>query len=94
MPWVAIGLSFYAFNVAVGLMAQFGGRRFGAWHHVLYAAVCATTLAAAVLSFHPALLVTLAALAIFPRARPRSALHPILAVVGGLGYGLTVLTDF
>ena len=89
MLWIAIGLGAYALNLGVGLLAQLGGHRFGVWHHVLYAVVFATAVLAAVLAFHPALIVTLLALAAFPKARPRTVLHPTLAAFGLLGYLLT-----
>lgn len=81
-----LGLSIYLLNCAVGLSAQFGLVRFGVWHHVLYAVVFASTIAALLFAFHPALLVTTLALAVFPRARPRTRWHPALAVIGLLGY--------
>lgn len=81
----------YALNVAVGLGAQFGGMRFGPWHHILYAVVCITAGAALVFAFEVGLLVTVAALAAFPFARPRTPLHPSLAAVGATGYVLALL---
>ncbi|MEM6996007.1 MAG: hypothetical protein AAF721_36205 [Myxococcota bacterium] len=89
MIW--LGLGPYLLNCAVGLAAQLRGARFGVWHHVLYAAVVLTSLATAWLSLHPALLLTLLALAVFPKARPRTILHPALAVLGLVGYGLALL---
>jgi hypothetical protein len=91
MTWIVIGFTAYLLNFGVGLMAQLGGRRFGSWHHVLYAVVCISSGLAALLAFHPALVVTLAALAAFPKARPRTVLHPTLAVIGLLGYLLTLV---
>ena len=87
--WIAIGLGTYLLNFAVGLLAQFRRKRFGVWHHVLYAVVFAAAIGAAVFAFHPALLVTLLALAVFPKARPRTRLHPALAVLGLAGYLLS-----
>jgi hypothetical protein len=80
------GTALYLGNFAMGLLAQLGGRRFGIWHHVAYAIVFASAIGAAVLSWHPALLLTLAALAVFPKARPRTVWHPTLALLGLLGY--------
>lgn len=82
----ALGFMVYLVNVLVGLAAQLGNVRFGIWHHVLYALVFATAIAATLFDFHPALLLTLAALALFPRARPRTLWHPMLAAIGLLGY--------
>lgn len=90
MIW--IGLGPYLVNCIVGVVAQTQGRRFGVWHHVLYAVVVVTSLAATYLAFHPALLVTLAALAAFPRARPRTLAHPALAVLGLGGYAVALAT--
>ena len=88
---LALGLALYLGNVTIGLLAQFFGRRFGVWHHVLYAAVFAGAIAATVAAFHPALVVTLAALAVFPRARPRTPWHPALAAIGLVGYVLALI---
>jgi len=85
-----IALSLYAINLVVGLVAQLWKVRFGRFHHVLYAIVFIAAIEAAVLEFHPALLVTLAALAAFPKARPRTVWHPALAVIGLLGYLATL----
>ncbi|MBC8069492.1 MAG: hypothetical protein IAG13_14240 [Deltaproteobacteria bacterium] len=76
----------YLANCALGIAAQLTGRGFGRLHHALYAAVFASAIAATVWSFHLALLVTLVALTVFPRARPGTLAHPLLAGVGALGY--------
>lgn len=75
----------------MGLGAQLGGLRFGVWHHVLYGVVFASAVVATLVAFHPALLVTLVALAAFPWARPRTPWHPLLAVVGLAGYAMVLL---
>jgi hypothetical protein len=80
------GFSVYVVNCAAGLAAQLGLVRLGVWHHVLYAAVFAAAIAALVFAFHPALLLTIVVLAVFPRARPRTLSHPALAVLGLVGY--------
>lgn len=85
MGTLHLGLGLYALNLVVGLSAQFG-LRVGLWHHVLYALVFAGALAAAVWSFHPALLLTLAALAVMPKTRPGSPWHPLMALLGLGGY--------
>jgi len=87
-----LGLALYGMNLGVGLAARFGGARFGVWHHVLYALVAASALAAAVLSFHPALLLTLASLALIPLPPARSGWHPALAGMGLVGYVLAALS--
>lgn len=87
VTWVfQLGLGLYGLNLLVGMAARFAGARFGVWHHVLYAAVFASAIAAAVLAFHPGLLLTLAALAAIPWLSARSAWHPALAGVGFAGY--------
>lgn len=83
---IELGLAVYLAACGVGLAAWYGELRFGVWHHRLYALVVATTVAAAALEFHPALLLTLAVLAAFPRARPHTPYHPGLAALGLLGY--------
>jgi hypothetical protein len=42
--------------------------------------------AATVFAFHPALLVTIVALAAMPLTKPHTVWHPSVAVVGALGY--------
>ena len=90
MPFIAIGVSLYLLNFAIGVAAQFTKLRFGVWHHILYGLVFITAIAAALFAFHPGLLLTLAALAAFPKARPRTLIHPVLAVIGLLGYVLVL----
>ncbi|HLT35747.1 MAG TPA: hypothetical protein VK034_05665 [Enhygromyxa sp.] len=86
-----LGAALYAINLAVGVAAQLFRASFGAFHHWLYAIVFATALAAAVLAFHPALLVTVAALAAMPLTKPGSKPHPIVAMIGAAGYLLAYL---
>ena len=81
-----LGAALYAINLGVGLSAQVLDTKFGVLHHWLYALVFAGAIAAAVFSFHPALLVTLAALALMPSTKPRTPRHPAVACVGALGY--------
>jgi hypothetical protein len=76
----------YAINLAVGVAARVLRANFGVFHHWLYAVVFASAIAAAVFAFHPALLITLAALAGMPATKPHSAWHPSVAVVGATGY--------
>lgn len=84
--------SLYLGNVTIGVLARFFGRRFGILHHVAYATVFAAATVALLTEYHPALWITLGALAAFPRARPRSAWHPTLAAIGALGYLLALAT--
>jgi hypothetical protein len=86
-----LGAALYAINLAVGLAAQLSHASFGAFHHWLYAVVFAAAIAAAVFAFHPALLATLVALGAMPKTKPRSKLHPSIAVLGAGGYLLAYL---
>ena len=86
-PWTLhVGAALYAINLGVGLSAQVLHTELGALHHWLYALVFAAALAACIFSFHPALLVTLVALALMPTTKPRTLRHPAIASVGALGY--------
>ncbi len=89
-PLVAVGFSLYALNMLVGLAAQFRLTHFGIWHHGLYLVVFVSTILAMVLTQEWWLLLTVACLAWFPKAKPRTRLHPTLGVVGLVGYLLAV----
>ena len=92
LSWILhLGAALYAINLAVGLAAQLLRAHFGVFHHWLYAVVFAAAIAAAVFAFHPALLVTLAALAAMPLTKPGSKPHPSVAVIGASGYLLAYL---
>ncbi|MFO7564321.1 MAG: hypothetical protein R6X02_16865 [Enhygromyxa sp.] len=92
LTWILhLGAALYAINLGVGLAAQLFHASFGAFHHWLYALVFAAALAAAVFAFHPALLLTLAALAALPLTRPGKAPHPVIATIGACGYLLACL---
>ena len=91
LPWTLawtlhLGAALYALNLAVGLSAQVTHANFGAFHHWLYGVVFTGAIAATVLAFHPALPLTILALAAMPLAKPGGAAHPAIAVVGALGY--------
>lgn len=91
LPWTLawtlhLGAALYAINLAVGLSAQVFHANFGAAHHWLYGVVFAGAIAATLLAFHPALPVTILALAAMPLTKPGGAAHPAIAVVGALGY--------
>jgi hypothetical protein len=86
-----VAAALYAINLAVGVAAQLLHANFGAFHHWLYALVFATAVAAAVFAFHPALIVTIVALAAMPLTKPHTVWHPSVAVVGALGYVATYL---
>lgn len=87
LPWTLhLGAALYALNLGVGLGALLLRLRFGVLHHALYALVFATAFTALVFAFHPALLLTLLALALMPTTSPRSSAHPLVAGLGALGY--------
>ncbi len=94
LNWVAwiltVAFALYLLNFAVGLAAQLRLGRFGIWHHLLYFAVFVSALAALVFLRAGWLLLTVACLAVFPRARPRTWLHPTLGVLGLVGYLLAL----
>ena len=85
------GLSLYVLNMLVGTAAKLRGTRFGIWHHVLYAVVFVAAVVATVLDFHPALLVTLAALAAMPTVPARTVWHPLLATLGLAGWAAAII---
>lgn len=89
-PALAVALGLYLLNLAAGLAAQLRLGRLGLWHHVLYFAVFASALAALVLAREGWLLLSVACLACFPRARPGTWLHPALGIAGLMGYLLAV----
>jgi hypothetical protein len=96
LPWILagtlhLGATLYAINLAVGIAAQLRHANFGVFHHWLYALVFAAAVAAAVFAFHPALLLTLLALAIMPLTKPHTVWHPSVAAAGALGYVATYL---
>lgn len=87
IPWTLhLGAGLYLINLGVGLCAQVLGAQFGLAHHILYALVFLAALAAAAFAFHPALALTLVALAAMPLTKPGRAAHPTVACAGALGY--------
>ncbi|WP_027882833.1 hypothetical protein [Meiothermus rufus] len=89
-PYLAVGLALYLLNLLVGLAAQLRLGRFGLWHHGLYLVVFVSTVAALVLAREGWLLITVGCLALFPKARPHTWLHPTLGAVGLAGYLLAL----
>jgi len=87
---LALGLGLYSLNLLVGLAAQLRLAHLGIWHHGLYLVVFVSTILAMVFVEEWWLSLTLACLALFPKARPRTWLHPTLGVVGLVGYMLAV----
>ncbi|MBX7078168.1 MAG: hypothetical protein K1X88_03205 [Nannocystaceae bacterium] len=80
---LAITTALYLLSCGLGLSAQRLRVRWGAIHHVAYAALCLCALVTTVTAFRVALLPLLAVLAAFPRARPRTAAHRLLAAGAG-----------
>ena len=85
------GASLYVLNMLVGTAAKLRGTRFGVWHHVLYAVVFGAALLATLIDFHPALVVTIIALAAMPKVPARTVWHPVLATLGLAGWALALL---
>jgi hypothetical protein len=96
--WLAFGL--YCVNLVVGAVAQVGWYHFGRAHHGLYFVVFVCAVFVAVMYRHPALLLTLGALAVMPKTRSKHLLqkrwgvliHPTLALIGLLGYSVVAGT--
>lgn len=87
-----LAAALYLVNCLVGLASQLLGVGFGGWHHALYGVVfAATVLALVVEGFPPGLWLVVGVLTVFPRARPRTLWHPLLAVLGLLGHGAVLL---
>lgn len=84
MLHIAFGL--YLANLLVGAAAQFTRRHLGLAHHILYFIVFTTAVLAALVSFHPALLLTLLMLALMPKSKPGHWTHPAAALLGVTGY--------
>lgn len=85
-PVFAAAFGLYLLNLGVGLAAELRLARFGVWHHLLYFAVFASAAAALFFTQEAGLILTVACLAVFPWARPRTWMHPTLGVLGLVGY--------
>lgn len=88
--YLAVAFGLYTLNLLVGVAAQLRLGHFGIWHHGLYLAVFVSTLATLVFAREWWLLLTVSCLAIFPKARPRTWLHPTLGMTGLVGYLLAL----
>jgi len=75
----------------VGLAALLLRLKFGIYHHILYFFVFAFAIFALLFHFHPALLLTIAALLVLPKTRGRDFKHAGAAGVGMLGYIFSLL---
>lgn len=89
---LVVAFALYLLNFAVGAAAQLRLGHFGVWHHLLYFMVFVSAVAALVFTREWWLLLTVACLAAFPKARPRTPIHPTLGVVGLVGYLLAIGT--
>lgn len=89
-PFLAVGLGLYLLNLLVGLAAQLRLAHFGLWHHALYLVVLVSAVLALVFTREWWLLLTIACLALFPKARPHTWPHPTLGAVGLVGYLLSI----
>ena len=87
---LAVAFGLYVLNLIVGVAAQLRLAHFGVWHHLLYFVVFATAVAALILAREGWLILTAGCLALMPRARPRTWLHPTLASIGLAGYVLAL----
>lgn len=85
------GFGFYCLNVLVGIIAQLKLYHFGKAHHYLYFIVFSLAILAFLFTFKPVLVITLLSLAILPKSRPWTYKHPLLGVLGLLGYCLGFL---
>jgi hypothetical protein len=86
-----LALTLYVINLAVGAAAQLKHLHFGWLHHALYFAVFLSAIAATILRFHPALLLTLGVLAYMPKSKPGTWRHPAAALVGFSGYLIAIM---
>jgi hypothetical protein len=87
-----LAAALYLLNCLVGLASQLLGVGFGVWHHALYGVVFAAAVLALVTGGFPAgLWLVVGVLTVFPRARPRTVWHPLLAVLGLLGHGASLI---
>jgi hypothetical protein len=82
--WGAFGL--YVVNLVIGITAQLKLYHFGKVHHYIYFFVVVASIAAMVVHFHPALLLTLISLILMPKSKPWTWKHPACAAVGFLGF--------
>lgn len=91
MTSILIAVGVYTSMVALGVVALRTRRRFGWWHHVGYAASCATALAAVWLAPHLLMALPIGALVMLPFTRGGSRSH-LMAGGGGLvGWGAVMV---
>ncbi len=88
MLYIALGL--YILNLIVGFFVQVTRFKLGWFHHALYFVVFLSAIIAMLVTFQPMLLITLVALALMPKSKPGTWLHPTIALWGGVGYILTL----
>jgi hypothetical protein len=81
-----LGFTTYIIAVTLGIVAWRRQVHFGRWHHIAYGAACLGTGAAIVFSFHIALAIPAACLAVMPRLPGRSIHHKVAGLVGLIGW--------
>ena len=93
MPILYIAAAVYAVTMLVGLAARMQRTRFGFWHHVAFFFVCATSLAAVLVTKNPWLILTLVGLVVLPFTPGKADNHWIVASVGSLGLIAALVTQ-
>lgn len=77
-----LGFGTYLLSVILGMVAWQRRIHLGRWHHIAYGAACIGTGAAIVFSFHIALAIPAACLAVMPRLPGRSIHHKVVGMLG------------
>lgn len=93
MPLIYIAAAVYAVTMLVGLAAYIQRTRFGFWHHVAFFFVCATTLAALLVSMSMWLIITLVCLVALPFLPGKTNHHWIVASIGSIGLIAAVIAQ-
>lgn len=93
MTIIYIAAAVYAVTMLVGFAARLQRTRFGFWHHVAFFFVCATALAAVLVSRNPWLILTLVCLVVIPFTPGKSDNHWIVAVIGSIGLIAAIITQ-
>jgi len=83
----------YAITMLVGLAARMQRTKFGFWHHVAFFFVCATSLAAILVSRNPWIVLTLVCLVVLPFLPGKSAKHWMVSSVGAVGLIAAMVTQ-
>lgn len=86
-----LGFTTYIIAVTLGIVAWRRQVHFGRWHHIAYGAACLGTGAAIVFSFHIALAIPAACLAVMPRFAGSTPHHKIIGLAGIGGWVVSML---